>query len=49
MQIQKNKIWEELQPELKTDDSKTANFKGHTMMTSAGAVTADTLAGANIS
>lgn len=50
MQIDKKKIWQELQPLLKTDDSKTAVFQGeHIMMTSAGPVTTDSLTGANIS
>lgn len=48
-QVQKKKIWEAVQPELKTDDSKVANYKGMTMLTSAGPITAATLPGANIS
>ena len=50
LQIDKKKIWQELQPLLKTDGDKTAVFQGeHIMMTSAGPVTAESLTGANIS
>jgi len=47
--IQKKKIWEELQPDLKTGDDKVATWQGHPMMTSAGAITADSIAGGGIS
>ena len=47
--VQKKKLWEEVQPELKTDGGRVAGFKGHAMTTSAGPVTAATLAGAGIS
>lgn len=42
-------MWEEVQPLLKTDASKAAGYAGRPMMTSCGAVTAPTLANANIS
>lgn len=48
-QLQKKKIWEAVQPLLKTDAQRVAGFQGRAMMTSAGPVTAATLAGANIS
>jgi len=47
--VQKKKLWEGVQPELKTDDARMASFKGITMLTSAGPVTAPSLAKANIS
>lgn len=49
LQIQKKKIWEELQPDLKTDGDRLATWQGHSMQTSAGAVTADSVAGGGIS
>lgn len=48
-QVQKKKIWEGVQPDLKTDASKVAGWQGKAMMTSAGPVTCATLEGANIS
>lgn len=48
LKVQKKKIWEEVQPDLKTDADLTANYKGRTMLTSAGPIKAPTLAGANI-
>ena len=48
-QVQKKKIWEELQPMLLTDDSRVAGFNGVPMLTSAGPVTAGTLTAAHIS
>ncbi len=48
-QVQKKKIWEAVQPDLKTDDGKVANYQGMAMSTSAGAVTSSTLTQANIS
>ncbi|GAB4822132.1 hypothetical protein N2152v2_009178 [Parachlorella kessleri] len=48
-QLQKKKIWEAVQPLLKTDGERVAGFQGRPMLTSAGPVTASTLAGANIS
>lgn len=48
-QLQKKKYWEAVQPLLKTDNEKRADFKGDTMMTSVGPVTCATLVGANIS
>ncbi|KAI8464613.1 MAG: hypothetical protein J3K34DRAFT_474168 [Monoraphidium minutum] len=47
--VQKKKIWEGLQPDLKTGPDRVAGFKGAAMLTGAGAVTAPTLAGASIS
>eukprot|EP00877_Chromochloris_zofingiensis_P001845 jgi/Chrzof1/11661/Cz06g04060.t1 len=47
--VQKKKLWEVVQPDLKTDADRVAGFKGLQMLTSAGPVTASTLAGANIS
>ena len=47
--VQKKKLWEGVQPELKTLDDLTAAFKDVPMMTSAGAVTAPSLKGARIS
>lgn len=49
VQLQKKKIWEAVQPLLKTDAQRVAGFQGATMLTSAGPVTAATLADANIS
>lgn len=49
LQIQKKKIWEALQPDLKTDGDRVAIWQGHPMRTSAGAVTADSVAGGGIS
>lgn len=48
-QVAKKKIWEGVQPDLKTDASKVAGWQGSVMMTSAGAVTCATLEHANIS
>mmetsp|Transcript_410 Transcript_410/g.1054 ORF Transcript_410/g.1054 Transcript_410/m.1054 type:complete len:253 (-) Transcript_410:377-1135(-) len=47
--VQKKKLWEGVQPDLKTDESLVASYKGITMLTSAGPVKAPTLAKANIS
>jgi hypothetical protein len=47
--VQKKKLWEAVQPDLKTGDDRTAAFKGQVMHTSAGPVTAKSLAKANIS
>ena len=47
--MQKKKIWEAVQPLLKTDGDCVAGFNGRVMLTSAGPVTAATLAGASIS
>lgn len=48
-QVDKKKMWEEVQPLLRTDGGRVAGFDGRTMMTSAGAVTAPSLADARIS
>ncbi|KDP29526.1 hypothetical protein JCGZ_19239 [Jatropha curcas] len=48
-QIQKKKIWESVQPHLKTDDSCVAMLGEHLMRTSAGVVGCKTLKNANIS
>lgn len=47
--MQKKKLWEGVQPDLKTCGNRLAGYKGATMMTSAGPVTAKNLAAANIS
>jgi aminoacyl tRNA synthase complex-interacting multifunctional protein 1 len=49
VQVQKKKIWEEVQPDLRTDANKAAGYKGALMLTSAGPVVAATLANGNIS
>jgi hypothetical protein len=46
--VQKKKLWEAVMPDLKTGADKVAGYKGQPMMTSAGAVTAASLTGANI-
>ena len=48
-QVQKKKIWEELQPMLLTDNSRVAGCNGVPMLTTAGPVTAATLTAARIS
>lgn len=48
-QIQKKKIWELVQPHLKTDGSCTAMLGEHVMRTSAGSVICQSLQNANIS
>ncbi|OWM84810.1 hypothetical protein CDL15_Pgr027597 [Punica granatum] len=49
-QVQKKKIWEMVQPHLKTDESRNAILLGqHLMRTSVGAVTSPSLKNANIS
>ena len=47
-QIAKKKTWEELQPQLKTNDDCVATFNGVPMMSSAGTVRCATLTKANI-
>lgn len=49
VQVDKKKMWEEVQPLLRTDGGRVAGFSGRPMMTSAGAVTAPSLADARIS
>lgn len=49
MQVQKKKIWEAVQPHLKTNEQKQVVYKGTVMTTGAGPVMAPTLANANIS
>lgn len=46
--LQKKKLWEGVQPVLRTNDSRAANFKGALMQTTEGPVTAASLAGARI-
>jgi len=46
--MKKAKIWQKVQPLLKTNDDKVPTFDGKVMMTSAGPVQA-TLANASIS
>ena len=47
--VQKKKMWEAVQPHLRTDGDCVAQYQGRAMMTSAGAIRAATLAGAGIS
>lgn len=47
--VQKKKMWEEVQPNLRTTSEKLAAFKDQIMMTSQGPVTTATLADGNIS
>ena len=49
LQVQKKKIWEGVQPHLKTNDQRQVVYKGTVMTTGAGPVIAPTLANANIS
>lgn len=49
LQVQKKKMWEAVQPLLKTDDSGVSMLKEHLMRTSSGLVTSNTLKNANIS
>lgn len=49
LQVQKKKIWELVQPHLKTDASLVAMLGEHLMQTSAGAVMSRSLKNANIS
>jgi hypothetical protein len=46
--LQKKKVWEGVQPLLRTDAALAANFKGAVMQTAEGPVTAASLAGARI-
>lgn len=48
-QVQKKKMWEEVQPLLKTSADKVAQYKGMSMNSSMGPITAATLSDANIS
>ena len=48
-QVQKKKIWEGVQPHLKTNDQRQVVYKGTVMTIGAGPVMAPTLANANIS
>lgn len=48
-QVQKKKVWESVQPHLKTDAACIAMLDGHFMRTSAGPVVSRTLKNANIS
>lgn len=47
--VQKKKLWEAVQPLLKTNGDKLATFKGLVMTSSAGPVTTATLSNASIS
>lgn len=49
MQIQKKKIWELVQPHLKTDAYCVAALGGHVMRTSEGVVSCRSLRNANVS
>lgn len=46
--VEKKKLWEVVAPGLRTGSDKVAAWKGMTMMTSAGPVTAGSLADARI-
>jgi hypothetical protein len=46
--LQKKKVWEGVQPLLRTDGARVANFKGAAMQTAEGLVTASTLTAAHI-
>lgn len=48
-QVQKKKIWELVQPLLKTDANAVATFKGRPALVAAGAIRAASLANASIS
>ena len=48
MQVQKKKMWEDVQPELRTNEICQAAYQGHVMMTSQGPVTAATLSNSGI-
>lgn len=48
-QIQKKKIWESVQPHLRTNDSCTAMLGEHLMQTPTGVVVCRSLKNANIS
>lgn len=47
-QLQKKKVWEGIQPELKTSEDCVVIFKGKPMRTSTGFVTSKSLKGANV-
>ncbi|KAK9840019.1 hypothetical protein WJX74_002190 [Apatococcus lobatus] len=47
--VQKKKIWEAVQPDLKTDADRQAGYKSMIMQTSAGSITSASLASAGIS
>ncbi|MCO5591296.1 hypothetical protein L7F22_045277 [Adiantum nelumboides] len=47
-QLQKKKIWESVQPELKTSEECVAMFQGKPMRTTTGLVTSKSLKGANV-
>ena len=46
--LAKKKIWEGVQPVLRTDQNRVAGFKGAALRTAEGPVTAESLAGARI-
>jgi len=46
--LQKKKVWEGVQPVLRTDSSRAANYKGAVMQTTEGPVTAASLTAATI-
>lgn len=47
--MKKKKAFEDLAQYLRTDDHKVANYKGKPITTTAGACTADSVAGGTIS
>jgi hypothetical protein len=46
--LQKKKVWEGVQPVLRTDSGRAANYKGAVMQTTEGPVTAASLTAATI-
>lgn len=46
--LQKKKVWEGVQPVLRTNGDRVANFKGAAMQTAEGPVTCSTLTAARI-
>lgn len=46
--LQKKKVWEGVQPMLRTNGDRVANFKGAAMQTAEGPVTCSTLTAARI-
>jgi hypothetical protein len=47
--VQKKKLWEAVQPDLKTSEDRVANYKGFPMTTAAGPISCKTLTSASIS
>ena len=49
VQVKKKKAFEDLAQHLRTDDNKIATYQGNPITTSAGACTADNVAGGTLS